>query len=958
MISTGSFLTETGASNKQSELVKKLTAAWEKKNSKSARAGGASLMALSLAACGGEDNTPFSQADVDAAKAEGVASVDITSDNTDVMLAQADYDAAIEAAKTSNDADIAAAAKAEALTSADGTIYADVDAAYTAGSNVTNAAAVEAALTDASGVKHNNVDVAITSNDAAIETAATASAEAALVAGSGFATVADLLAAYTAAVAPDGAVARSLSTSTDVVTDLSGADDTVTGVFGTVASADVIVDTSSSDNDTINLVLATALSPTISNIENVNLDLRGSATATFNATNVTGANNITVESNYTTTSMTIDNLVAGSKVTFADTDFTTVGVNVKGTTDAADSAIHVVLDGAYTATLTTEASNNDVDALTIETKTGASVITMSDEDFVSNTSGTIDTESINVIGDQNLTLIVDQTNANGATAGADYFDGATVTNNLTGDATLTVRVNTGIESGTVDFDAIDADFIQINAAAAANTVFDLASGAYIKNTNAQATADLALSTSDEDSSITVTSTEIFTNGALFTNFDTVNIVGDELDSTVEDLNALTLTNTQVGDTITLNVATGTYGVKTNSILAGTGTVAAVNVTGAGSFEADGAVTANAVNVDTAGAVTFGATITSSDVDISTTKAISVATVTATGGTVDITMADATASTADDAATGAVTATTITIGGAGTIDSGGTYTGSLVVNGAVKFDGTGETLAGSLTSTSSGDVIIGVLEGNVVAGSATGDITVSATTGNSAGFSIVTGSGEDSITLSDIGTGTVSTGAGNDTIDASNEATGNVSLDGGDGVDTITSGTLTGDVLTGGAGTDTFIYSTSAHGSINETIVDFTVGSAGDVLQLTKATINAGAAVTSNTALGAIKAIDTSDTAKTTLTNDDDYIIFTGEGYASNAAFATAVAGTSGVTLANNGDDMLAVWYNTTTAAAVVSVLVEAGGADKDVDSVTDIVSLSDVGLADLASLTVDNFVVA
>ena len=69
MISTGAFLTEVDASEKQNELVKKLVGAWEKKNSKVARAGGVSLMALSLAACGGDDDTPFSQVDVDAAKA-------------------------------------------------------------------------------------------------------------------------------------------------------------------------------------------------------------------------------------------------------------------------------------------------------------------------------------------------------------------------------------------------------------------------------------------------------------------------------------------------------------------------------------------------------------------------------------------------------------------------------------------------------------------------------------------------------------------------------------------------------------------------------------------------------------------------------------------------------------------------------------------------------------------------
>ena len=73
MISTGAFQNEMDASNKQQELVKKLTAAWEKKNSKAARAGGVSLMALSLAACGDEDDTPFSQADVDAAVAASEA---------------------------------------------------------------------------------------------------------------------------------------------------------------------------------------------------------------------------------------------------------------------------------------------------------------------------------------------------------------------------------------------------------------------------------------------------------------------------------------------------------------------------------------------------------------------------------------------------------------------------------------------------------------------------------------------------------------------------------------------------------------------------------------------------------------------------------------------------------------------------------------------------------------------
>jgi hypothetical protein len=57
MISTGAFQTEMDASNKQTTLAEKFAAVWEKKNSKAARAGGVSLMALSLAACGSDDDT-------------------------------------------------------------------------------------------------------------------------------------------------------------------------------------------------------------------------------------------------------------------------------------------------------------------------------------------------------------------------------------------------------------------------------------------------------------------------------------------------------------------------------------------------------------------------------------------------------------------------------------------------------------------------------------------------------------------------------------------------------------------------------------------------------------------------------------------------------------------------------------------------------------------------------------
>ena len=57
MISTGAFLDEMDASNNQKTVAKKFAAVWEKKNAKAAKAGGVSLMALTLAACGSDDTT-------------------------------------------------------------------------------------------------------------------------------------------------------------------------------------------------------------------------------------------------------------------------------------------------------------------------------------------------------------------------------------------------------------------------------------------------------------------------------------------------------------------------------------------------------------------------------------------------------------------------------------------------------------------------------------------------------------------------------------------------------------------------------------------------------------------------------------------------------------------------------------------------------------------------------------
>jgi Ca2+-binding RTX toxin-like protein len=140
MISTA-FPIEQEASPNHDKLVSKLASVWEKKNSKAARAGGVSLMALSLAACGAEDETAFSQADVTAAATAATAAAEAVAANAAAAAAVAAADAQATAVA---DAEAAALFVAAAL---DTTPFsqADVDSAAAAATLAANAAAANAA---------------------------------------------------------------------------------------------------------------------------------------------------------------------------------------------------------------------------------------------------------------------------------------------------------------------------------------------------------------------------------------------------------------------------------------------------------------------------------------------------------------------------------------------------------------------------------------------------------------------------------------------------------------------------------------------------------------------------------------------------------------------------------------------------------------------------------------------
>ena len=312
MISTGSFLTETGASNKQSELVKKLTAAWEKKNSKTARAGGASLMALSLAACGGEDDTPFAQADIDAAVTAAVAAAEaplneaITAAETAQAAAEADAAAAL-VAQAAAEADAAAALVAQAAAEADA-------AAATAAKETAEAAqaAAEADAATATAAKEA-AEAAQATAEASLATAqadltAKTAEYDALVASN-----ATLQSQYDALIAPAAVSLESLNAETLAGT---AGNDTFTGTATYYDAADNVVDGSTADDDTYNLTVTASnasadntfaaagggndagtdveIAPNVTNVENVNMTIQSVAAMEVSAVNMTGVSNLTV----------------------------------------------------------------------------------------------------------------------------------------------------------------------------------------------------------------------------------------------------------------------------------------------------------------------------------------------------------------------------------------------------------------------------------------------------------------------------------------------------------------------------------------------------------------------------------------------------------------------------------------------------------------------------------------
>ena len=844
MISTA-FPIETDASNKPETLAKKFVSVWEKKNSKTARAGGVSLMALSLAACGAEDETPFAQSDIDAATAPIAASLVVaqtqaatalvaqaaaeqTAATSVVALAEAQTAAATAlVAKAASDTTAATATVAAATATA-------ASATATAAKEAAEAALVEAQAATATAVAATATAVAekataeaslataqasLTAATSAKDTAeASLATQTALITGAGFADASAFVAAYTD-LTDGSALVYTTSLTADALIGSIG-DDTITAASGTYANTDSMTDVSTTDSDTATITHTAGMTPVINNVETVNLNLNATGAANVVGSSLSGVDTLTITrgdvtvggatlaGNKTVVITAVDaadvgTIVAGvGTTTVAVTQAVTTGMTINAdaasgnvtvagtaTVDAAGAGLGdtVQVTASAAAAVTTEATAN-AGAVTI--RTAAATVSLLNGGGGELLDGVLDITA-------NGATTVGIANATGGLTLSATADNAQVTVGNIDASGANITVGTGVLVNPLIASNSDIDVLLdgtgtatdvVTVAGAGNIDLDVNTGQLI------ATANLSGTTAAVDYNM-ITSVPT-----------TVNLTGSQsvtFSQTADGLNALDLNN---------NLTAGTATVAITAVAGGA--VVATNV------DADNIILEVEAGLDAGSLITVasGATFTvaadQTGFDVagsaasSTINVITADDTQANGTTILLELDDVILSTNIttvniDATVGAFDADSVTLAAAG----------NLSITGTKNFD-LGILNASSLNSTTSGTVTL--------------DTAAGATTLNS----ITTGDGADNLTL-DVATVVMNmdSGAGNDVIAATNQAgsqyvmgLGNdaitlnnanaVVVVGGDGADTLNTAQDADVIFSGGTGSDTFNLTADANLSDN------------------------------------------------------------------------------------------------------------------------------------------------
>jgi len=922
MISTGAFLPETDASTKQNELVKKLTAAWEKKNSKTARAGGASLMALSLAACGGEDDTPYSAADVEKAEADATTAALTGADGT--------VYASVDAAVTSNDTAIADAARAEGVASVDIT--------------TDNQAAIDAAVAA--------VDLT-TDNAAAID--------AAVAADTAFASLSDLVAAYDALVAPKSLAAQNSTTADNLIGGTGN--DTFTAAAGTVAATDRFTDTSTTDSDTLTIVHATAPGAfTSTNIETIDITLNALGGVAVDAANITGATSLTVTRG--------DVVVGGSTLT---------GDKTVSVTNVDASQIGSITVGAGTTTVNIDSASTDKagHVLNLDNATGAITVdgaatinaansTNVQIDAVSNTA-VAETGKATVINAATATTVTTHANLTGSVeinaakattlTVSDAQGGATINAATahTADSTITVvdidasgatiTVGTGVDDATTASN-IGLDVILDGTAATTDAATVSGAGHIelsIAGTGAQGNVDLVTLSGNGAGVVYDLAAPTTGTAVSFTKAgdQSVEIMGD-----ASEFDGITVTGIDVIDVISGGGAT-----FDTSLFSGVGKVDlgvdnsnnAITAVSGSTFEITADQTTG-TDFDFSSAGGGDLTIIAGD-DNGTSTAV---------GTINLAALNAAAAAATTVGNVTIEASIANVDAEGvTLEAKQNLiiTGDEDVNLADR--GTAETVTADSVnaSGSSGIITINVEDSggaatvdNITTGSGNDLIQIDAT----GVMTVASGAGNDTITIEDAdATSTFDAGAGNDTIDVDEVA--QVVVLGGDGNDNFTTAVNIGGTIVGGGGTDTITIDADATVTFASTFA-FSGISELDITAVSNKVVSmTGAQLAGNSTLildgnAADDVFNVNTGSTTTAARSADL---------SNVTVKTGA--TVGITVTGNvGADTITGGVASETFTQTIGADAYEGGGGTGVDTFVTVTSLTAAGSANASTGTVVN----
>jgi hypothetical protein len=802
MISTGAFPIEMDASTKKDTLVSKLVSSREKKNAKVARAGGISLMALSLAACGSSDSS------VDTAATPTTPTTPTTpAASTTVKLANDGGSFSLSTTVDGVSVPAATAAKIYLNDNEPGDAYSFTLDAAAAGSGklvLEFADAGDTATLAADSSFGNFTEIEIVNGTVDLSAVTTASIVTSVIINSGL-----------------KATAAQIQTLTSI---------TGTGDVTIVASTQAEIDATIAHFNTNNISISTSIA--------------AASGSTLTAADITAANtNISAEVTGNTTVTTVvaapvaltTKLDAGGSFdgTTGDDDFNgTLTFTGDALTAAATmTAGDTINGGAGSDTLTitvTGAAVTDAGEIVTPVLTGVEKVHVrsfeTDASTVTGAGATIQQDSVEI----------DMSNATGVTE-----LGTTASNNVEADVVFAnvsglpsivmagkgdLRIENVAASVTSETDSVSLAANDVGTSATGGSSTISMNGVETLNVASQTAANFLIVANDGFTTVNVTGDQAMNIDVLDTGvtvFDASELSG----ALTADLAQITLANltsvkggTGATDTIIINEAVTVDSTPTNTLskvsgfetlaVEGTTTIAlTTNTMGITDFDFTDAgnqtLTLNsgydqAVTVSIKGDATNSDTITNSaNVAMTVTANAADLDNTITGGTgvdtLNVTADGATQTVAAGitnfdqinvkAGAAASTVVGLTMNNANvaanktmTVDASDLTNSSTVFtfDGSNENDGTYTVIGGagkdSLTSGSQGDNIDGGANDDTIVGGAGND-------------TLTGGAGKDTITMN-AGDDTVNSGDGNDTIIAAGNLTSADSVDGGAGTDTL------------------------------------------------------------------------------------------------------------------------------------------------------------------------------